>query len=253
MTNASNTRSAERRTSGQDDLLVRRERHFHGVFFRGRSCFLSLKVPEGNWSDGSKLLGPELSEARHPVVNRLEPIAPARRGRDAAVPLPARGPKASLFQDPKMLGLLAAAGPGAEQSATGHSPTVPAAPGQVEDLAPPWFGATALKTSAGGGCGSLQLAHPIVPRSGYVKESAIRARTIPAWRPPCGKPSLANLSLTLDGVIQAPGRPDEHARGGFTHGGWAIPLLRRGRGEGRGRGNGEEKAGAALRRRDWPR
>jgi dihydrofolate reductase len=29
--------------------------------------------------------------------------------------------------------------------------------------------------------------------------------------------------ITLDGVMQAPGRPDEDKRGGFEHGGWAIP------------------------------
>ena len=31
-------------------------------------------------------------------------------------------------------------------------------------------------------------------------------------------------SLTLDGVMQAPARPDEDIRGGFPYGGWAIPY-----------------------------
>jgi hypothetical protein len=35
---------------------------------------------------------------------------------------------------------------------------------------------------------------------------------------------IATESVTLDGVMQAPGRPDEDTRGGFEHGGWAIPY-----------------------------
>jgi dihydrofolate reductase len=36
---------------------------------------------------------------------------------------------------------------------------------------------------------------------------------------------VVNNSLTLDGVMQAPGRPDEDLRGGFEHGGWAQPYF----------------------------
>jgi dihydrofolate reductase len=46
---------------------------------------------------------------------------------------------------------------------------------------------------------------------------------------------VAYTSVSLDGVMQAPGRPDEDPRGGFTHGGWAAPYadpaMRQGMGE----------------------
>lgn len=49
-------------------------------------------------------------------------------------------------------------------------------------------------------------------------------------------------SLTLDGVMQAPGRPDEDRRGGFEHGGWAAsyadPVMAAVAGEGMATGGG---------------
>ncbi|MGW6566350.1 dihydrofolate reductase family protein [Streptomyces sp. NPDC054975] len=38
-----------------------------------------------------------------------------------------------------------------------------------------------------------------------------------------GKLSLTQF-VTLDGVYQAPGGPDEDRRGGFEHGGWSVPY-----------------------------
>ena len=36
---------------------------------------------------------------------------------------------------------------------------------------------------------------------------------------------IVNLNITLDGVIQAPGRADEDTRGSFKYGGWATPYF----------------------------
>ena len=50
--------------------------------------------------------------------------------------------------------------------------------------------------------------------------------------------------MSLDGVMQAPGRPDEDVRGDFAHGGWATPnndaVM------GRVMGKGTARSGALL-------
>lgn len=57
--------------------------------------------------------------------------------------------------------------------------------------------------------------------------------------------------ITLDGVMQGPGRPDEDTRNGFSHGGWAIPgndeVMGRALGERMGRPDG----GLLLGRRSY--
>ncbi len=40
---------------------------------------------------------------------------------------------------------------------------------------------------------------------------------------PMGK-IIVNNNVTLDGVMQAPARPDEDQRDGFPYGGWAVPY-----------------------------
>src|SRR5436189_416398 len=36
---------------------------------------------------------------------------------------------------------------------------------------------------------------------------------------------IAITQVTLDGVMQGPGGPEEDPRNGFTHGGWAMPFV----------------------------
>jgi dihydrofolate reductase len=50
--------------------------------------------------------------------------------------------------------------------------------------------------------------------------------------------------VTLDGVMQAPGRPDEDTRGGFAHGGWATE--RQDEVMGRRLGEGMRRGGSLL-------
>lgn len=40
-----------------------------------------------------------------------------------------------------------------------------------------------------------------------------------------GRNLIAITQVTLDGVMQAPGGPEEDPRNGFTQGGWAMPFL----------------------------
>jgi hypothetical protein len=49
---------------------------------------------------------------------------------------------------------------------------------------------------------------------------------------------VVNNNVTLDGVMQAPARPDEDRRGDFEHGGWATPYFDFGHGRGGRRRHG---------------
>ena len=57
--------------------------------------------------------------------------------------------------------------------------------------------------------------------------------------------------VTLDGVMQGPGRPDEDTRGGFTHGGWAAPGNDPAMVEAIGERMGEPDGGLLLGRRSY--
>jgi hypothetical protein len=65
---------------------------------------------------------------------------------------------------------------------------------------------------------------PSWTRPGPVSRATRSARKGSRADYPKGRPTckiIAIEHLTLDGVVQAPGNPDEDRRDGFRHGGWA--------------------------------
>ena len=62
--------------------------------------------------------------------------------------------------------------------------------------------------------------------------------------PPVTSLLVVTNHVTLDGVMQSPGRPDEDTRDGFEHGGWAVPNTDEVMG--RFLGQGMSRSGALL-------
>ena len=56
--------------------------------------------------------------------------------------------------------------------------------------------------------------------------------------------------MSLDGVCQAPGGPEEDVDGGFRHGGWSLPFFDPG-GDGAAIGAGFASTEALFGRRTW--
>ena len=64
------------------------------------------------------------------------------------------------------------------------------------------------------------------------------------------KVSVVN-NLTLDGVMQSPASPNEDTRGGFKHGGWAMPYNDEVKGKKMGEGMSRRRGGLLFGRRTY--
>ena len=62
---------------------------------------------------------------------------------------------------------------------------------------------------------------------------------------------VVNTFLTLDGVMQAPGGPEEDTTGGFAHGGWTVHVLRRRGGRVHGRARCPSRSSSSLGRKTY--